>query len=100
MPVLVAAMVAVVVGMSLYSYVARSNYLLKKWARDNGLELLSASFRPIRKGPYMWSSRGQAVFRVEARDREGRTRQGWVRCGDWWTGVYGNRVEHRWDEEY
>jgi hypothetical protein len=100
MPVFVVALLLVVVAVSIYTYVARANYLLKKWARDNGFELLSASFRPIRKGPYMWSSRGQAVFRVEARDVEGRTRQGWVRCGRWLTGVYSNQVEHRWDEDH
>lgn len=87
-----------VVGGFIYVYVVRSRYLLRKWARDHGYELLHADFRMLRKGRYMWSSRGQAVFRVEVRDREGRTRQGWVRCGGWWTGVWGEHVESKLEE--
>ena len=98
MPIWIAALLVLVVVAVIYGHIARSNYLLKKWAQDNGLELLRADFRMFRKGPYMWSSRGQAVFRVEVRDREGRTRQGWVRCGGWWSGVASDKVESTLEE--
>ncbi len=97
MPVAMVALLILVVAASIYGYVARSNHLLHKWARDNDLEVLQAEFRMVRKGPYTWSSRGQAVFRVEVRDRDGRTRQGWVRCGSWFLGVTSDQVESSFD---
>jgi hypothetical protein len=83
---------------AMYQLVSRSRYLLTEWAYQNGYELLTAQLRPFRKGPFWWSSRGQTVYRVEARDQQGNIRTGWVRCGSGLLGVLANVVEVKWDD--
>ena len=87
-----------VVAFVIYLYVSRSKLLLQRWAEENGYEVLCAEYRAFRKGPYRWSGRGQAVYRVEVRDERGNQRKVWVRCGGWWAGVLGDKVEARFDE--
>jgi len=96
--IVVAVLLTALVVTILWVVIARSQHLLRMWAAENGYELLHADFRPFRKGPYFWSGRNQTVFRVEVRDREGRTRSGWVRCGSWWAGVFGEHVEGQLDD--
>ena len=79
-------------------YFSRSKLLLRKWADENRYELLYAEYRSIRKRPFLWSAKGQAVYRVEIRDEKGNTRQGWVRCGNWLLGVFVNEVTAKWDD--
>ena len=88
-----------IVALVLYLYITRSQKLLKRWAGENGYEFLRAEYRMFRKGPFVWSSRGQTVYRVEVRDKQGVERTGWVRCGSWWVGVFSDKVEARWDEK-
>ena len=83
----------------LYLHISRSRDLLKRWADENGYEITHAEHRMFRKGPYVFSSRGQTVYRVEVRDPQGLARKGWVRCGSWWAGVLSDQVEARWDEQ-
>ena len=83
----------------LYIHITRSQKLLKHWADENGYEFLHVEHRMFRKGPFVWSSRGQTVYRVEVRDEQGLERKGWVRCGSWWAGVLGDQVEAKWDEQ-
>ena len=60
----------------------RSISLLRRWALENGVQLLNAQRRGVRNGPFLWSSySGQTVYRVTIRDREGRTKTAWARCG-------------------
>jgi hypothetical protein len=80
-------------GLYIYFLVSRSKYLLNKWADENHFELLHAEHRIFRKGPFPWSSRQQVVYRVRVRDDQGREREGWVRCGGWWAGVFSDKVE-------
>jgi hypothetical protein len=87
------------VVVALYFQIRRAQTLLRKWAQENGYEILDAEHRVFRKGPYIWSARGQAVYRVWVRDREGVERLGWVRCGSWFAGVFSDKVESRWDEQ-
>ena len=84
-------------GGGILAYVTRSKYLLEKWADENRHQLLYAEHRMLRKGPFLWSGRGQAVYRVEIRDERG-DRSGWVRCGSWWLGVLVDQVEVKWDQ--
>lgn len=77
---------------------ARAQALLRNWAKDAGYQLLLADVRLFRKGPFLWSSRSQVIYRVVVRDREGQTRVGWLRCGSWWQGVFADQVEVKWDE--
>jgi hypothetical protein len=94
------AMVVLVafVGFTIYVQMRRAQMLLRGWAQGHGYEIVEAEHRLFRKGPYMWSARGQAIYRVRVRDPAGVERQGWVRCGTWWGGVFANKVESRWDE--
>jgi hypothetical protein len=87
-----------IVALVLYLHISRSQKLLKRWAEENGVEFIDAEYRMFRKGPFVWSSRGQTVYRVEVRDAQGVERKGWVRCGTWWAGVFSDKVEARWDE--
>jgi hypothetical protein len=88
-----------IVAVALYLHITRSQKLLKRWAADSGVELLHAEHRMFRKGPFVWSSRSQSVYRVEVRDPQGVVHKGWVRCGSWWGGVFSDKVEARWDEQ-
>ena len=97
--VLAFLIVAGIVALVLYVHITRSQKLLKRWVGESGYELLRAEYRMFRKGPFIWSSRGQTVYRVEVRDREGGERKGWVRCGSWWAGVFSDQVEARWDKQ-
>ena len=81
----------------IYAYVSRSNYLLEKWADENRYQLLRVGHRMFRKGPFLWSGRGQTVYRVRVQDERGNERRGWVRCGSWWLGVFTNKIEVKWD---
>ena len=91
-------MLAVFVGFVIYIHIRRAQTLLKGWAEENGYEILDAEPRLFRRGPYFWSGRGQVVYRVWVRDREGVERLGWVRCGSWWGGVLVDKVESQCDE--
>jgi hypothetical protein len=97
--VLGAVMILGIVALVLYLHVSRSQKLLKRWAEENGVEFIDAEYRMFRKGPFVWSSRGQTVYRVEVRDTQGIERKGWVRCGSWWAGVFSDKVEAKWDEQ-
>ncbi|MBN1657432.1 MAG: hypothetical protein JXA93_03470 [Anaerolineae bacterium] len=96
--VLAILIVVGLVALVIYVHISRSQKLLRRWADENGYELLNVEHRMFRKGPFVWSSRGQTVYRVEVRDKGGIVRKGWVRCGSWWAGVFSDKVEARWDE--
>lgn len=90
---------AVGLGAIVYGFSQRSENMLRRWAAEHGYELLRAEFRMFRKGPFIWSSRSQVVYRIEVRDAEGNTHAGWARCGSWWLGLAQEMVETRWDDE-
>jgi len=87
-----------ILGGYFYVYFSRSELLLEKWANENRYQLLHAEYRSIRKRPFLWSAKGQAVYRVEIRDEQGNNRKGWVRCGNWLLGVFANEVKVKWDD--
>ena len=78
----------------------RCEEILKSWAEDYGYEILSKERSWVWKGPFFfWTSEGQAVFLVTVRTKDGRVRNGWVRCGGWFLGIWRNQAEARWDDE-
>lgn len=87
-----------ILGWYFYVYFSRSKLLLEKWANENQYQLLYAEYRSIRKRPFLWSAKGQAVYRVEIRDEQGNNRKGWVRCGSWLLGVFADEVKVKWDD--
>jgi hypothetical protein len=82
-----------------YLFISRSSALLRQWLKENQYQLLRAEPRVLRRGPFWWSSKSQAIYRVEVRDRAGTLRKGWVRLGSWLRGVFSDQVEVRWDDE-
>ena len=98
MTFLVIVLAALGVGGSIYRMTTRSQQMMRDWAVKNHLELEEAELRMFGKGPFWWSSKWQVVYRVAARDTQGRLRRGWVQCGDWLLGMMGDRVEVRWDD--
>ena len=87
------------VGAMMWTF-SRARDLLDRWADDNGLEILSAEFRWLRRGPFFWtSSNGQMIYYVVVRTADGHTRRGWVRCGGFFWGLMQDRVEVRWDSQ-
>lgn len=89
----------VVILVVYYTYFfTRSRKLVRRWARENNYALLKMEHRLFRKGPYLLTGRNQAVFRVVVRDDSGLKRRGWVRCGSWLAGIFGNDVEATMDK--
>jgi len=84
---------------SFYWYYRRSVEMLRSWARQNDYHIISRERRVIRTGPFfLTTGRWQAVFRIIIQDPEGYTRNGWVRVGSFWGGLFSDKVETRWDE--
>jgi hypothetical protein len=90
--------ILMILGLYSHVYFSKSKRLLEKWVRENRYELLHAEYRSIRKRPFLWSAKGQAVYRVEIRDEQGNRRKGWVRCGSWLLGVFADEVKAKWDD--
>ena len=79
--------------------IARGDTILNRWAARYGVQIMKRNYAWFLKGPFFWTtSRGQAVFRVEVQDRAGNLRNGWVRCGGWWSGLLSDDAEVRWDD--
>jgi hypothetical protein len=79
-------------------YNTRSRAMVNKLSKDNNYTLLKKEHRIFCKGPFFLSGRNQAVYRVEVRDATGLKLKGWVRCGNWFGGVFGSTVESQMDE--
>jgi hypothetical protein len=87
-------------GAGLYRQNSRSRSLLEGWAMQNDYELLNSDYRYLRKGPFTWtSSNNQTVYYVAVRDKENHVRSGWIRCGEFWLGLYAaDKTEVQWDD--
>ena len=73
--------------------------ILENWAAANGLELLSRENCWFFKGPYfLRSTRGQQVFKFQVKDREGRIRTGYARCGGFWFGTLSDAIDVTWED--
>ncbi len=89
--------IALVIGLIVWNF-SRSRAMLERWATINGYELLQAEFSWMRFGPFFWtSSKGQQIYRIEVRTRDGQLRRGWARCGSYWWGIFEDKVEARWE---
>ena len=96
--ILVIALGAIVLIVYYSYFYSRSRKLVRKWADENGYTLLKMEHRLFRKGPFLLTGRNQAVFKVVVRDESGLQQTGWVRCGSWLAGIFGNDVEALMDE--
>ena len=84
-------------GWYLYFFFTRSRSFVERWAKEKGYQLLQAESRLFRRGPFLWSGKGQAVYKVSVLDEHGRRRDGWARCGHWFLGMVVERVEVKLD---
>jgi len=79
----------------------RSKTILHKWAAENGFQLVSFDQKyMIGTGPFKWGTngRGQTVYFIRVRDREGKERSGWIRCGSYLGGVwFSKQTEVSWE---
>jgi hypothetical protein len=76
----------------------RSEAILTKWAYENRYQLLEVQPKVFNRGPFIWASKSQIIFRVAVEDAEGIQRSGWVKCGSYWGGIFENKVDVKWDE--
>ena len=74
----------------------RSRYLLKQWATANGFELVQMRMPWFKCRPF-WTSKHQGVYQIRVRDRRGRERRGWAKCGGYFLGFLVDQVEVVWD---
>ncbi|MBI3857289.1 MAG: hypothetical protein HY293_16505 [Planctomycetes bacterium] len=72
--------------------------MLERWAKANGFEIASSEDCWFFKGPYFWSAtRGQKVYRISVRDRNGKLRSGYACCGGYLLGTLSDHVDVTWD---
>lgn len=97
--ILVAALVIILVVVSLFWNISRSRSILDDWAESEGVEILGREYRNVFRGPFFWTTaKGQTVYHVRVRYPDGRERTGWVRCGGWFLGLMSDHAEVRWDD--
>lgn len=98
----IAAAVVLFSGLASVANIFRGRRLLKRWAEENGFQILHSERRRLCAGPFTWTRTiNQIVYLVQVRDREGRERSGWVQCGSHWDGwgISDNQFEVRWKDE-
>lgn len=39
----------------------------------------------------------ETFYQIAVRNRKGRLRHGWLRCGSWWLGSFTNRIQVSWE---
>ncbi len=99
LPVLLVLAALALVAVIFFLHFSRSRQLLESWARQNNYQIVSSEHRYFFKGPFFWtSSDQQTVYYVTVETADGGTRNGWVRCGGWFTGMLSDQVDVRWDE--
>ena len=80
--------------------IRKSKRMVEEWARRQGLQIVSSEFRWWRRGPFFWkSSRNQTVLYVTVRMPDGSPRSAFIRCGNWWVGLFTDQLEVKWVEE-
>ena len=85
-------------GWFIYAHISRAKQLVEAWAEENGYRLVLAEHKLFHKGPFWWSTKMQAVYRVVVRDEQDEVRTGWVQLGDPLRGMFSEKVDVRWDD--
>jgi hypothetical protein len=75
----------------------RSRFLLSRWARANGFELVRVKIPWFKFSPFLFASKYQEVYEIRVRDHRGRERRGWAKCGGFFVGFLVDNVEVKWD---
>ena len=85
------------VALSIIWHWFRSRFLLKRWARANGFELVQMSIPWFKFSPFLFASKHQEVYEIRVRDHRARERRGWAKCGGFFLGFLVDKVEVEWD---
>lgn len=95
------ALVFIAIWLGLFfALLKREETVLRRWAKPEGFEIIVFK-RAFFAGGFSWltTSRSQRVFSVTIRDREGRERSGWVRCGSYFGGIlFSDDAEVKWKD--
>ena len=84
------AFVLLLAGLVLAWTLLRAREVRERWAEQHGFDLLEARYCWFWRGPFLFrSTDAQLVYRVTVRDRSGRRRTGWLRCGGFFLGLFG-----------
>jgi hypothetical protein len=87
----------------LWLYIWRARTVLRAWAAEGGFQILRFQKRNITgRGPFNWwtNSHEQIIYHIRVRDREGRERSCWIRCGSYVGGVlFSSKVEVKWEDQ-
>jgi hypothetical protein len=83
-------------------YAWRVRSVLRAWAAEGGFQIVRFEKRNLTgRGAFNWwtNSPEQIIYHLRVRDKEGRERIGWVRCGSYFGGVlFSNKVEVKWED--
>lgn len=78
----------------------RAAELRERWAEEHGYSIEAARYCWIWRGPFfLRSSENQMVFHIIVRDADGRRRSGWLRCGGFFSGLFGSQAKVIWEDE-
>ncbi len=79
---------------------SRAKALLHKCSQEHGFEILNSKELFFTSGPFGWGTSGRAsVFRLRVRDRDGKERTVWVRCGSFFAGlIFDSTTEIEWED--
>jgi hypothetical protein len=77
----------------------RAKSILRKWALENGFEVLRFE-RCFFTAGFGWftTSRNQIVYSILVRDQSNDERSGWLRCGSYFGVIFSNDAEVKWKE--
>jgi hypothetical protein len=100
LPILIGSFGVALIVTVLWCFDRRSKTILQKWTDADGFRLLEKKKQYLSTGPFKWwtNGRNQIIYFFKVRDREGRERLGWARCGSYLGGVFfSNQIEIRWE---
>lgn len=75
----------------------RIDTFVNQWAKENNYELIKYQERVF--SPFTFSrsrSKNQEVVFVEIKDQEGRHREGWLKLGGYFSGLFSYKAECKW----
>ena len=72
---------------------------IEKWAKKEGLEILSSEYRWVKRGPYFISSSNlQRIYYLTVKDKSDNTRTCWVKVGGFFLGLLSDTIHISWEK--
>ncbi|HCE45581.1 MAG TPA: hypothetical protein DET40_18730 [Lentisphaeria bacterium] len=70
--------------------------MLLKWAEKNNYKIIKYKMKLPILSPFTFASNGQRVFLVTIELKEGKIKECWVCCGNWFFGNHSEEVKVKW----